>query len=289
MPAVNEPAVHRLVAEIDGLRRENEALLRELENAYAQLTAVLQVSQDETRIAYSELQEKLVVQEKKLVELSFLSNVGEALLAEDELEHLRRAVVEKICLLVPVDLALLQLDDALETATCRERDLVREVHLEPARRAELDATARAFDADGVHAWVVADLDADPQAAALLLRPDARSAALLPLRAHGRRLGWLLLNSRLRANFRPDQEPLLGAFAHLAAAALAQALRVRWYREQFRRLQRHQGLCRDAVTGRGGEPSDTPFAAAMRGELGQHLLQDDITRAPARPAPTEEPS
>ena len=72
-PAVKEPALQRLGAEVTRLRRENDALLRELETAYAQLTAVLQVSQDETRIAYSELQEKLVVQEKKLVELGYLS------------------------------------------------------------------------------------------------------------------------------------------------------------------------------------------------------------------------
>jgi len=76
---------------------------------------------------------------------------------------------------------------------------------------------------------VPDLDADPSAAILRLRPDARSAACLALRARGRLLGVLLLNSRLRANFRDDQEPLLGTFAHHAAAALQAAYDVQHHR------------------------------------------------------------
>ena len=246
MSLVNDPAVHRLTEEIDTLRRENEALLRELENAYAQLTAILQVSQDETRIAYSELQEKLVVQEKKLVELSFLSNAGDALLDESELEPLRRLVVEKICLIVPIDLVLLHLHSDPRIAIQRERDLVREVTLERARQEALAGLARTFETERRAVWLVPDLDREPAAAALRMRPDARSAACLALRSGGRDIGLLVLNSRLRANFRDDQEPLLEAFAHQAAAALAAARRLAAYRDLVARLMAAHGLGPEAL-------------------------------------------
>jgi hypothetical protein len=106
---MRESVVQLLTQELETLRRENEALLRELENSYAQLTAVMQVSQDETRIAYAELQEKIVVLEKKLFELSFLSSVGSAFSEAADLPALRRQVVEKICLILPTDLVVLHL------------------------------------------------------------------------------------------------------------------------------------------------------------------------------------
>jgi len=232
---VNDPAVQHLTQEIEALRHENEALLRELENAYAQLTAVLQVSQDETRIAYSELQEKLVVQEKKLVELSFLSSAGDALLDQSELEPLRRLVVEKICIIVPIDLVLLHLHSEPRVAIQRERDLVRELALERSRQEALAGLAQVFEAERRAVWLVPDLDREPAAAALRMRPDARSAACLALRSGGRDIGLLVLNSRLRANFRDDQEPLLEAFAHQAAAALAGAMRLSACRDLVARL------------------------------------------------------
>src|SRR5262249_10651510 len=120
--------------DLAALRRENEALLRELENSYAQLAAVLQVSQDETRIAYSELQEKLVVQEKKLVELAFLGGAVEALFEERDAEVLRRLVLDKTGLLVPFDLGLLVLLPDLDQGLQRERDVVREAPADPARQ-----------------------------------------------------------------------------------------------------------------------------------------------------------
>ena len=235
MSLVNDPAVQHLANEIDALRRENEALLRELENAYAQLTAVLQVSQDETRIAYSELQEKLVVQEKKLVELSFLSSAGDALLDENELGPLRRLVVEKICVLLPIDLVLLHLHHDPRIAVQRERDLVRELTLDRTRQEALASLAMLFETDRRSTWLVPDLDIEPGAAALRMRPDARSAACLALRAGGRSIGLLVLNSRLRANFRDDQEPLLEAFAHQAAAVLASAVRFEGLRNLLLRV------------------------------------------------------
>jgi transcriptional regulator with GAF, ATPase, and Fis domain len=243
---VDDPAVHRLTQEIDTLRRENEALLRELENSYAQLTAVLQVSQDETRIAYSELQEKLVVQEKKLVELSFLSSAGDALLDESELEPLCRLVVEKICLIVPIDLVLLHLHSDRRVAIQRERDLVRELTLERARQESLAGVAQTFEAERRAVWLVPDLDSEPGAAGLRMRPDARSAACLVLRSGGHDIGLLVLNSRLRANFRDDQEPLLEAFAHQAAAALASALRLAAHRDLVARLMAAHGIGPEAL-------------------------------------------
>jgi hypothetical protein len=241
MSTVNPLAVQHLTSEIETLRHENEALLRELENAYAQLTAVLQVSQDETRIAYSELQEKLVVQEKKLVELAFLSNAAEALLDEGDPERLRRLVVEKICLILPVDLVLLRLFAVPNLCTVRERDLVREQPLDRARLESLERVWRVLEAEGRGAVLVADLDAAPDFEALRLRPDARSAACLELRARGRALGLLVLNSRLRANFRADQESLLASFAHQAAAALGDALVIDRHLDTLVRVAVAQGL------------------------------------------------
>jgi hypothetical protein len=242
--AVNDSGVQHLAQEIDALRRENEALLRELENAYAQLNAVLQVSQDETRIAYGELQEKLVVQEKNLVELAFLSSAGEALLAEGDLARLRRLVVDKIRLLLPADLVLLQLAQAPEAVVQRERDLVREVELDRAAASALASLGRSMDAEGRATLLVPDLDADERRRLLRLRPDARSAAAVALRAGGTWIGLLVLNSRLRANFRDDQEQLLAAFAHQAAAALAGAIR----------LQRHRDLLARVVVSAGLDPA-----------------------------------
>ena len=222
MSTMKDSVVHLLSQEIEALRRENEALLRELENSYAQLTAVMQVSQDETRIAYAELQEKIVVLEKKLFELSFLASVGSAFAEAPDLVALRRQVVEKICLILPADLVVLYLVHDANGSTMRERDVVRHVELEVTWRERLIATVGRVDQEGL--LLATDLEGSPGDGSLRLRPDARSAAAIPLRA-GHLLGVLVLNSRLRANFRPDQEPLLAAFGGQAAAALESALRL----------------------------------------------------------------
>lgn len=280
-PAVKDPAAGRLAAEVERLRQENDALLRELETAYAQLSAVLQVSQDETRIAYSELQEKLVVQEKKLVELSFLSGAGEALLGETDLEHLRGLVVEKIGLILPVDLSLLYLDAVPGQATQRERDLVREVHFDAAQAEVLAGVARRLATQGRSCWLAADLDAEPDAAGLRWRPDARSAACLPLRAGAGSLGLLLLNSRLRANFRADQEPLLAAFAHQAAAALATALRARRCEDLLVRLVAIHAWSAADLERWAAEDLTLPASqvAALRRLVNRSLAGSDSTSAP----------
>lgn len=274
--------------EVETLRRENEALLRELENTYAQLAAVLQVSQDETRIAYSELQDKLVVQEKKLVELMFMDGAQEALLEERDVEALRRLALDKICLIVPVDLAVLALAPDLSRCLQRERDVVREVAADRARQDALGAMLRRLEHGGRAVWLSADLDADPSAAILRLRPDARSAACLALRARGRLYGVLVLNSRLRANFRDDQEPLLGTFAHEVAAALAHALEIHRDRTVIAALlQRHQlgvtalAACLRALDA-GGFVLDPRLVETVT-----DLLSAPEPRAPRpTPAPTE---
>jgi GAF domain-containing protein len=283
MSAVNPPP-----EEIEGLRRENEALLRELENTYAQLAAVLQVSQDETRIAYSELQDKLVVQEKKLVELAFMDGAQDALLDERDPVALRRLALDKICLIVPVDLAVVSLFPDLSRCLQRERDMVREVVADRARLEALESMVRRVEHGGRAVWLVTDLDADPAAAALRLRPDARSAACLALRARGRLYGLLVLNARLRANFRDDQEPLLASFAHFVAAALAQALERRRCRRAVAALLQAHGLgvaalsaCLSAME-RGGLLPDPRLAEAVNEMLDDHAL---IEIRPI-PSPTE---
>lgn len=210
--------------ELLALRAENAQLLHELENAYAQLTAIMQVSQDETRIAYSELQEKLVVLEKKLFENDLMTDIGNGLAFETHLEPLRHAIVEKICLAVPVDLAALHLDEEPREGTHRERDLVFETWLEGELFKRV-SQAMELMRDGAYPLIVADLDREPDLWPLRLRPDARSAAALPLRAQ-RFLGLLVLNSRLPSNFRQDQEPLLAGFAQQASVALRHALVLR---------------------------------------------------------------
>ena len=238
-PAVEEVAALR--RDIEALRRENEALLRELENTYAQLAAVLQVSQDETRIAYSELQDKLVVQEKKLVELAFMDGAQEALLESRDADALRRLALDKICLIVPVDLAVLALLPDLSRCVQRERDVVREVAADKPRQELFESLLRRVEQGGRSVWLASDLDADPAAAILRLRPDACSAACMVLRARGRLHGLLILNSRLRANFRADQEPLLGTFAHEVAAALSHAAEVGRLRAAAAALLARHGL------------------------------------------------
>jgi GAF domain-containing protein len=274
---VKEDVVRTLSEEVERLRRENEELLRELENSYAQLTAVMQVSQDETRIAYGELQEKLVVLEKKLVELSFLSDVGEALAAQVELPQLQRAIVEKICLILPADLVSLHLAHVPEACVQRERDVVREMSLDLAQMERLRRVLARLDRDGAGPLLVADLSLDPEDAALCLRADARSAACVPLRA-GHLLGMLVLNSRLRANFREDQEPLLAAFGSQAAAALDNALRVRRHQDLLLRLARQHGLGIAEIRRCAIAPSDDSAAESapeLRREL-QDLLHDQAT-------------
>jgi GAF domain-containing protein len=278
--AVKDPAVQRLGAEVTRLRRENDALLRELETAYAQLTAVLQVSQDETRIAYSELQEKLVVQEKKLVELGFLSSAGEALLGETDLERLRGLVVEKVGLILPVDLAFLHLHHAPGIATLRERDLVRDVNLDAPRLAALAEVSRRLESQGRSVWLVADLDHVADAEVLRLRSDARSAVCLPLRARDGGVGLLLLNSRLRANFRDDQEPLLTTFAHQAAAALASAVRVQRCEELLVRLLAAHGVTAADLARLAAATTalPAPQAAALRRLVHRSLAGSDSSAA-----------
>jgi transcriptional regulator with GAF, ATPase, and Fis domain len=277
---VKEPALQRLGAEVTRLRRENDALLRELETAYAQLTAVLQVSQDETRIAYSELQEKLVVQEKKLVELGYLSSAGEALLGEPDLERLRGLVVEKIGHILPVDLSFLQLEMAPAVAIQRERDLVRDVHLDAPRIAALAELMRRLESQGRSVWLVADLDTETDGALLRLRSDARSAVCLPLRAQGGNVGLLLLNSRLRANFRNDQEPLLATFAHQAAAALASAVRLHRCGDLLVRLLAAHGSTAADLERLTGETMALPAsqAAALRRLVNRSLAGSDSKSA-----------
>ncbi|MFQ5599637.1 MAG: GAF domain-containing protein [Candidatus Krumholzibacteriia bacterium] len=259
MTTVNAQVVQRLSEEIRALKTENEELLAELENAYAQLTAVMQVSQDETRIAYSELQEKVVVLEKRLFELDLLSNVGGNLVAEVDLNRLRRLLVEKICLILPVDLAALHLVYDLRHGTHRERDMVFEKQLESADLEKVRRTVRGLENRSHQPMRVVDFDTGAEHDDLRLRVDARSAAALPLRA-SQFLGVLILNSRLRANFRVDQEPLLGAFASQASAALENALRVRRLEDVLLRLIARYRLgaealhaCGDAVDA--GRPDD----------------------------------
>jgi len=210
--------------ELQALRAENAQLLRELENAYAQLTAVMQVSQDETRIAYSELQEKLVVLEKKLFETDLLADVGETLMSETRLEQLRHCIVEKICLSLPVDLAAMHLRHDLQEGTHRERDMVFECWADGELLEKLQQCV-AIAQKRPKPLIVTDLRQEKEYAALQLRPDARSAALVPLRTD-HFLGVLILNSRLPSNFRLDQEPLLDTFGTQASEALMHALRRR---------------------------------------------------------------
>jgi len=256
----------------EALRRENEALLRELENSYAQLAAVLQVSQDETRIAYAELQEKLVVQEKKLVELAFLGGALDALLEERDTEALRRTLLDKICLLVPVDLAVLVILPDLDHGLQRERDVVRETTVTRERSEAIESIVRRVEQGGRAVWLVPDLDADASAAPLRLRNDALSAACLALRARGQLIGLLLLNARLRANFRDDQEPLLGTYAHHAAAALDHAIELRHHRAVLAELSRRHGWTEQ-------ELADV-VRVAQRSKPGPKL--DAVTRAFQRP-------
>jgi hypothetical protein len=266
----------------EALRRENEALLRELEHSYAQLAAVLQVSQDETRIAYAELQEKLVVQEKKLVELAFLGGALDALLEERDTDVLRRTLLDKICLLVPVDLALLAILPDLEHGLQRERDVVRETTATQERCEAIEAIVRRVEQGGRAVWLVPDLDADPSAAPLRLRPDALSAACLALRARGQLIGVLLLNARLRANFRDDQEPLLGTYAHHAAAALDHAIELRHHRAVLAELARRHGWTDQELA--------DAVRIAQRSKLNPKLdavarafLRSDDSRDPVRPS------
>ena len=211
-------------SELQALRIENAQFLRELENAYAQLTAIMQVSQDETRIAYSELQEKLVVLEKKLFEVDLLADVGNSLSSETQLERLRNAIVDKVCLALPVDLAALHLSYDLCEGTHRERDMVFATWVEGDLLHRIE-DASALVSERPQPLIVTDLSAEPQHACLRLRADARSAAAIPLRAE-HYLGVLVLNSRLQSNFRQDQEPLLVSFALQASVALKHALRYR---------------------------------------------------------------
>lgn len=226
-------------AATQALRLENAQLLRELENAYAQLTAILQVSQDETRIAYSELQEKIVVLEKKLFEVDLMSDVGGSLTAETRLEPLRRAIVDKICLAVPVDLAALHLETDLSCGTHRERDMVFDTWVEGELLDKIQRTRNALQ-DRPQPVIVADLEQESKLAHLRLRSDARSAVAIPLRAD-RFLGLLLLNSRLPSNFRQDQEPLLATYAMQAAIALHNAQRIRKLENALIHVLRQQKL------------------------------------------------
>jgi len=225
--------------ELQALRVENAQLLRELENAYAQLTAIMQVSQDETRIAYSELQEKLVVLEKKLFEVDLLADVGNSLSAQTHMEHLRNAIVEKVCLALPVDLAALHLSYDLREGTHRERDLVFETWVEGDLLQKIQDTS-SLVSERPQPLIVTDLSAEPELACLRLRPDAHSAAAIPLR-NERYLGVLVLNSRLHSNFRQDQEPLLMSYAQQASMALKHALRYRRLEDTIVHLMRSQRL------------------------------------------------
>jgi GAF domain-containing protein len=88
--------------------------------------------------------------------------------------------------------------------------------------------------------IVTDLSADVKYACLRLRPDARSAAALPLRTR-HYLGVLILNSRLHSNFRQDQEPLLASYALQASVALKHALHDRRLEDTIIHLMRSQQL------------------------------------------------
>jgi len=288
MSTMKESVVQLLTQELETLRRENEALLRELENSYAQLTAVMQVSQDETRIAYAELQEKIVILEKKLFELSFLSSVGSAFTEAADLPSLHRQVVEKICLILPTDLVVLYLVHEAGGSTVRERDVVRHVEIEAAWRERLVATLARVDQEGV--VLVSDLDATAGGESLRLRPDARSAAAIPLHA-GHLLGVLVLNSRLRSNFRPDQEPMLAAFGVQAAAVLESALRLEVHHELLARLLLARDVpveaLRAAATG-AIDPTRRATAHALRAAVREFSRVEAVRLRAQLPSDLEEP-
>ena len=288
MSTMKESVVQRLSQELETLRRENEALLRELENSYAQLTAVMQVSQDETRIAYAELQEKIVVLEKKLFELSFLSSVGNAFAEAADLPSLRRQIVEKICLVLPTDLVVLYLVHETNGSTLRERDVVRRIELEVPWRERLAGALARVDQEGV--VLVSDLEATPGDERLRLRPDARSAAAIPLRA-GHLLGVLVLNSRLRSNFRPDQEPLLAAFGVQAAAVLESALRLEVHHELLARLLLARHVPVEALSAAAAgtiDPAHRAKALALRVAVREFSNAEGVRLRTHLPSDLEEP-
>jgi GAF domain-containing protein len=265
---VSEHVALRLADEIRSLKRENAELLGELENAYAQLTAVMQLSQDETRIAYGELQEKIVVLEKKLFELDLLAAVGESLAAEIDLNRLRYAIVDKISVALPVDRAALHLRYELRQGTIRERDTVFDAFVDHDVLEQVRASVQLLETRGQRPLVVPDLRADAAFACLRLRPDCASAALVPIRGAAL-AGVLILNSRLIGNFRLDQEPLLGTFGAQAGWAVENALRLRWVETMLVGLLRRTGLGAEALsemTATNSDGAESGLGAAVRALL-----------------------
>jgi GAF domain-containing protein len=160
--------------------------------------------------------------------------------------------------------------------------------VEVAWRERLATTLARVDQEGV--VLVSDLDAVPGGESLRLRPDARSAAAIPLRA-GHLLGVLVLNSRLRSNFRPDQEPMLAAFGVQAAAVLESALRLEVHHELLARLLLARDVPVEALRAAAAREIDSAqhaTAQALRAAVREFSRVETVRLRAHLPSDLEEP-
>jgi HD-GYP domain-containing protein (c-di-GMP phosphodiesterase class II) len=207
--------------ELERLRTENSELLNELEDAYLQLNAAIELSKKETTQAYAELRAKITSLERKVFELASLNNVGKALASVLRLESVVDVILEKICSLAKIDVAALYLIDedgefTLEgsvglpaklsgsSAGLEDKTFLEEIMSED-EPFFLRRTAEDLD----HSDFVLDL-------------RTRSLAVIPLSTAEERLGVLAINGFEPDVFDEDQRMLFSTFGTQAAIALANA-------------------------------------------------------------------
>jgi HD-GYP domain-containing protein (c-di-GMP phosphodiesterase class II) len=208
-------------SELERLRGENADLLNELEDAYLQLNAAIELSKKETTQAYAELRAKIASLERKVFELASLNNVGKALASVLRLESVVEVILEKICSLAKIDAAALYLRDddgdyTLEASVGLPQKLAgSSTGLEDRRFLEEIMTEdepfflRRTEEDLDHADFVLDL-------------RTRSLVLIPLSTAEKKLGVLAINSFEADTFDEDQRMLFSTFGTQAAIALANA-------------------------------------------------------------------
>ncbi|MDI6807611.1 MAG: HD domain-containing protein [Candidatus Eisenbacteria bacterium] len=198
--------------EVLRLREENLALMDELEGAYQELAQVVQVSKEETDVAYAELRTKIVELEHRVGELVRLGEVGKVLSSELRLDVLMNVLMAKVEDLVKYDVACFMVG-----CGNGEYEIVAERGIEKGlvgRKGKIGEV-------GGEVLIVGDFERAGEAVgSFRLIPEARSGVVMEMGRQG--YGLLVLNSYERETFKESAKVFLLAFATQASIAIENA-------------------------------------------------------------------
>ena len=198
------------------LRRERDELRAEVQELYEQLAAVIELSQQETGIAYSELKQKIADLERRVFELALLNNLAKATSSNLEVDELAKVILKRMASVFPIEAAVLLIDSKDDGPAVRATTGVRASEIPVNQMLEI------WEVAGKEPWIVDDLGESHTDEKLKLAASSACAAVVPLVAKDALQGVLLLNSADRGAFSGDRLTLLSTFGRQCGVAVSNA-------------------------------------------------------------------